>query len=621
MTKPADTPPRSDPDLAEQFAELWDREPPPDLRRFLADAGELRPAQLGEVLRFDQRQRWRRGERPRVEEYLGMFPALGDDPDQVIELLRQEMQLRRQAGESPEPDEYLRRFPEFAEHLGGGSGGSKFSEGGLPRGPSTKPAESRATLPTLTAPPCPEALGLPDFAGFDLVRELGHGGMGVVYQAFDRKRQRMVALKTMQAMDARALLRFKQEFRSLAGLNHPNLVTLYELIGGGAHWFFTMELVEGVDFLDYVHGDAADRPLLPTLLDVRPEGGSRSGRPAPLNPQQEERLRQALAQLAAGVHFLHQSGKLHRDIKPGNVLVTLKGRVALLDFGLAAEMDRDQQHRSVHLLGTIAYMAPEQAARKPVSPASDWYAVGVLLYESLTGTLPYEGEGYEILHKKQNFDPPSPSELLPGTPEDLSTLCRELLRRDPQARPTGGDVLSRLTRLTDSPAPAEPQPAPRRLEVPLIGRQRHLQVLSDAFEDTRRGGTVLVDVQGRSGAGKSALVQRFLDDLGERDDLVVLRGRCYEQESVPYKALDSLVDALSRYLEQSAAAGGAGTVAARPGDAGPRFPGAAAPERGNGGAAARSGCLRRPGGSPPRPGGAARTARPPGRPPAARSGH
>src|SRR6185437_13087417 len=337
-------------------------------------------------------------------------------------------------------------------------------------------ADSPATLPTAGAPPVPQPLALPSFPGFDIVRELGRGGMGIVYQAFDRKRHKMVALKTMQGIDARALLRFKQEFRSLAGLNHPNLVSLQELIGDDRQWFFTMELLEGVSFLKHVHADTEDRSSLPTLPDARPVSSSTKGWSEPLTPNQAARLRVALAQLAAGVHFLHESGKLHRDIKPGNVLVTSAGRVVLLDFGLAAEMDREQRHLSVHLLGTVAYMAPEQAARKPVSPASDWYAVGVMLYEALTRTLPFEGESYEILHNKQQFDPPSPSAVLPGTPEDLSALCVELLRREPETRPPGRDVLRQLTPQATMSSSAQTPQESQRLEVPLIGRQRHLQV-------------------------------------------------------------------------------------------------------------------------------------------------
>jgi serine/threonine protein kinase len=552
MTKPADTPMRSGSDLARQFAELWGQEPQPDVRQFLAEAGEIRPAQLAAVLRVDQCQRWHGGERPRIEEYLEQFPALRADSEALAEFIRHEFLLREQYGESPKLDDYSQRFSEAAGRLWKTAVSDPF----LARSPSdpsgTKPRsdEPAMTLPTIGAPPVPNEMGMPTFPDFEIVRELGRGGMGVVYQAFDRKRQKMVALKTMQGVEARTLLRFKQEFRSLAGLNHRNLVALHELRGSGQHWFFTMELVEGVHFLDYLHAAPVDQPLRPTLPDSLSSGPSHRGRPAPLTTHQTERLRDALAQLAAGVHFLHESGKLHRDIKPGNVLVTTDDRVVLLDFGLATELDHDRHHRSLHLLGTVAYMAPEQAARKPVSPPSDWYAVGVMLYEALTGILPFDGESYEVLHRKQQFDPPAPSAVLPGTPDDLSELSLELLCRDPEGRPRGEEILRRLKRDAAGPAPAaHPSPPVARLEVPLIGRQRHLQMLADAFEETRQGRTVLVDVHGRSGAGKSALMQRFLDGLKEKGAAVVLFGRCYEQESVPYKALDSVVDALSRYLE------------------------------------------------------------------------
>jgi serine/threonine protein kinase len=428
------------------------------------------------------------------------------------------------------------------------------------RTPSSFSPELTKSLPTLTtgdAPPMPKALATPQFPGYDIVRELGRGGMGVVYQAFDSKRRLPVALKTMQGIDSAALLRFKNEFRCLAGLNHANLVTLYELHADDLHWFFTMELIEGVSFLHYVRGSPAGSSL-PTLPpDVQPEVTTDLSGSTRLSHEGLQRLRHALAQLAAGVCFLHESGMLHRDIKPSNVLVTAQGRVVLLDFGLAAAIDHDQQHHSINLLGTVAYMAPEQAACQPVSPASDWYAVGVMLYEALTGTLPFHGSAYEILHQKQHLDPPAPSVVAAELPEDLSTLCMELLRRDPQMRPPGSEVLLRLTEHTPALRSGVPftnatrqqsDGAAQRLEVALIGRQQHLQLLSQALEKTRSGRTVLVEMHGHSGAGKSALMQRFLNDHREDAETVILMGRCYEQESVPYKALDSLIDALSRYL-------------------------------------------------------------------------
>jgi hypothetical protein len=392
--------------------------------------------------------------------------------------------------------------------------------------------------------------------------------MGIVYRAYDLNRQRSVALKTMQWVEPATLYRFKQEFRALAGLSHPNLVTLYELVSDGRLWFFTMELVEGVPFLTYIR--AQHQPLqsyTPTVYDTLkpgelPEPSAASMQPGPLGltAPQVERLRAALRQLAAGIHALHEGGKLHRDIKPANALVTEQGRVVLLDFGLAAELDRTGLHLSTEpeLLGTVAYMAPEQATAQPVSPATDWYAVGVILYEALTSQLPFNPATtppFEVLQNKQRFDPPPPHSLVREVPEDLDRLTVELLRRNPQDRPSGREVIQRLSdergaRSEDRGAKTEEggaRSAPRH-GVSLIGRKRHLELLAAAFETTRQGQTVVVHVHGPSGVGKSALVRYFLDGLVEREEAVVLAGQCYEQEAVPYKALDSLVDTLSRYL-------------------------------------------------------------------------
>jgi hypothetical protein len=506
-------------------------EPRPDGRQYLAGAGGLTLAQVVAALRADQEARWQAGERVPAEAYLAMHPALPLDLEKGLELVYGEFLLREGLGQSPTLDEYQRRFPQYASRL--------KQQIQLHQALADDPWSDRPT-----ARPDPEGAGaapsspavVPAIAGYDLVRELGRGGMGVVYQAYDRKRRHMVALKTMQGVEASELYRFKTEFRTLAGLTHPNLVTLYELVADEGVWFFTMELVEGASFLAHV-GSA----LSPTDTQA----------PTGLTPSQLGRLREALRQLAAGVRALHQAGKLHRDIKPGNVLVAQQGRVVLLDFGLAANLDRSGEHLSVRprLLGTVAYMAPEQAACRPVSPASDWYAFGAMLHEALTGRPPFDGAPLEILRKKQDLDPPDPARLVQGIPDDLRALCGDLLHRDPRQRPSGDDILRRL-----GAAPAECTPAPARgitasREVPLIGRARHLAVLEAAFHACRQGRAVRLYVHGRSGVGKTALVKWFLDGLTERGEAVVLPGRCYEQESVPYKALDSLVDSLSRYLE------------------------------------------------------------------------
>ncbi len=151
---------------------------------------------------------------------------------------------------------------------------------------------------------------------------------------------------------------------------------------------------------------------------------------------------------------------------------------------------------------------------------------------------------------KQRFEPPAPSELAPGVPHDLNALCVDLLRRDPAARPTGRDVLRRLGSKTGEPRLPIPLPPSPHQFAPLVGRGRELEALEVAFADVGRGRTVALYIHGPSGVGKTALVRRFLDDLIGSDQAIVLAGRCYEQESVPYKALDSVVDALSQYLQR-----------------------------------------------------------------------
>jgi serine/threonine protein kinase/tetratricopeptide (TPR) repeat protein len=390
-----------------------------------------------------------------------------------------------------------------------------------------------------------EPSATPLFTGYDVLRELGRGGMGVVYEVHDPRRSQRLALKTLQWMDPTGLYRFKNEFRSLADVAHPNLVNLYELVSDGRVWFFTMELVQGSDFLQYLrtpepasNRSAADKPL-------QFETGT-----GELTPFQLARLRNVLSQLTAGVLALHDAGKLHRDIKPSNVIVTPSGRVVLLDFGLAADLDGDGAHQSLHgqILGTVPYMAPEQAMGSAVAVASDWYSVGVMLYEALTGRLPYLGRPLEVLQAKQERDPPPPASLLPGVPADLNKLCVDLLRRDPAARPSGRELLARLN-LLDSPIVPSPRSSPVARQSPaFVGRERHLAALDEAFATVLSGRAVSVFVHGKSGGGKTALVQHFLEHVAQSGQAVVLSGRCYERESVPYKALDSLIDALSRHL-------------------------------------------------------------------------
>lgn len=374
---------------------------------------------------------------------------------------------------------------------------------------------------------------------FEVRSRLGEGTYGVVYEVFDREREGIVALKTLHRTDPTALYRLKQEFRANAGLTHPNLVQLYELLSDGERWFFTMELVEGRDFVTEVR-----ESVLEKTLDARDTGSSWPVAGA---------FRPLARQLAEGLHTLHRAGKIHRDIKPSNVLVTRDGRVVILDFGLFTETASRKLYESMQdsIVGTPAYMSPEQGAGLSVGEASDWYSVGALFYESLTGRPPFSGNFVSVMLEKQREEPAPPQEIVREIPDDLNSLCRRLLRRDPQERPTGVEVLDFLGVTEPSAASWPSSSGSTRPGSDLVGRESHLEELRDAFETMRGGEAVTVFVHGASGLGKTALVERFLRDIRHQDpELVLLTGRCYENESVPYKAFDTVVDTLSRYLRQ-----------------------------------------------------------------------
>jgi len=506
----------------------------------------------------EQCRRWRGCDATPVEKYLERHPCLRDVPESVLALIFNEVDLREELGESPRADEYVRRFPGLA-----GEVAEQFEiHRALRVGPLAGDGSSEGSGGDAVPPPPEDSRKLwPDVPGYEILDVLGSGGIGVVYRALDKNRGAKVALKAVRQENPAAILRFKQEFRGLLEVVHTNLVRLYELIFHDSGWYIVMELVEGVDFLGYVRGDpctAADdlrRTALKTtevhdsLTSVAPEPGHLGPAQAlkPLASANRMRLRNALLQLARGIASVHDAGKLHRDIKPSNVLVTPGGRVVLLDL-LVTDLGHQEltQPSEGHALGTAAYMSPEQAAGMKVSASSDWYSMGVMLYEALNGRLPFLGSPLEVMMDKQRFDPPPPLELVPDLPDDLAALCVDLLRRDPSTRPTGHDILRRLG---GGPDLDQGSGLPSSLgQLPLVGRERHRCVLHDAFAAVREGRTVILQVHGPSGAGKSILVQQYLDDLIEGGEDVVLAGRCYQQESVPYKALDATVDMLARYL-------------------------------------------------------------------------
>jgi len=393
---------------------------------------------------------------------------------------------------------------------------------------------------------------------FAIGRQLGSGGMGVVYEAVDLETERRIALKTLHKADPQSLYLLKREFRALSGLSHRNLVRLGELHCEQQHWYFTMELVDGSNFRDYVRGagtsgselDLADTvECVSDLVDV----SSVSVRAGPSGPRyDEERLRHALLGLAEGLQALHAAGRVHRDVKPSNVLVESDGRVVLLDFGLSrsiAMVDADSTARD--LAGTVAYMAPEQAGCEEIGPPADWYAVGVMLFEALTGTLPFVGAEVQVLTEKRRRESDPSSSLIGDVPPDLDALCQWLLRREPRDRPSGEQVIDALRRSHRGPAALPAPETEAAAATTFVGRTHELAVLASALDRCTQGESAAVLVVGEPGIGKTALVERFLGaQRATQADVVVLRGRCSLQESLPYNALDGVIDELTRYLRR-----------------------------------------------------------------------
>jgi serine/threonine protein kinase len=259
-------------------------------------------------------------------------------------------------------------------------------------------------------------------AHYRLMEPLGAGGMGEVYLAEDTKLGRMVAVKILPptlASDPERLHRFEQEARALAALNHPNIVTIYSVEEAAGIHFLAIELVEGT-----------------TLAKKIPDGG------LPLGPFLDLAI-----PLADSLAVAHQSGIIHRDLKPGNVMVSEDGRVKVLDFGLAklrrdqafagddSEMSTDLLTGEGRVVGTVAYMSPEQLKSERLDPRTDIFSLGVLLYEMTTGDRPFRGDtSAEIMSSILRDTPPPLREIRRELPDHLGRILRRCLEKEPERR-------------------------------------------------------------------------------------------------------------------------------------------------------------------------------------------
>lgn len=446
------------------------------------------------------RRAWDEG-RPDLVEWLSL--VIGEERASLLRnLLEIDIRCRRRSGESPSALDYVVRLPDE----------EKLIRRVFLDASSLSISAIHDQTPGETFIPGPPAARLGEYR---LVRELGRGGMGAVFEAVHMRHGYRVAIKTLPAVSGESLHRFKREFRVLADVVHPNLVGLRTLESDGGQWFITLDLLEGLDFLSYVRPN--DR------LDAT-------------------RLRACFGQLVTGLMALHSRGVVHRDLKPGNVLVTGAGRVVILDFGLVADWKQSAGVSSAGIAGTPAYMAPEQAGAKQIGPQADWYAVGVMLYEAISGHRPFSGDIWEMIADKQRRDAPPIAEI-PGIPAELASLAMKMLSREPADRPSLLDVVGAVANS------AQVVMGQRSGSDSLVGRESQVAMMQKVLASFRHQKTPLtLFIRGRSGEGKTSLAEHFLAPLREQNSMVIMSGRCYDRESVPFKALDTLIDALAAYL-------------------------------------------------------------------------
>ena len=382
---------------------------------------------------------WQTGGRPRLEEFLPDGEA-ADQPWLLRDLLRLELYYRGRSGETPTAEEYRRRLPDHAALIEKAFAALPTADPHATRYSDT-PAIADPHATRYSDPPAVEAPSsrLPRrFGGYELLEEIGHGGMGVVYKARQFSPERLVALKVIRAgqlADEEDVRRFRQEADEAARLDHPNIVPVYEVGEQDGLHFFTMKLVEGGG------------------LDKHLERYRN-------NPKAAARL---LATAARAVHHAHQRQLLHRDLKPGNILLDAAGQPHVADFGLAKRMEGDvaAMTRSNAIVGTPEYMAPEQAGgEKRLTTAVDVYALGGVLYALLTGRPPFQAKALlDVLGKVVSEAPAPPSKVRPGVPRDLETICLKCLAKEPAKRYGSAEALAEDLERWQKGEPVRARPA------------------------------------------------------------------------------------------------------------------------------------------------------------------
>lgn len=497
-----------------QFEDAWQLGQQPTISEFLVQDTDVRSAQLVELIHVDLEFRFKHASGARVEDYLAQYPELAADRDLVLELLAAEYRLRRGQGEDVQLVDVARRFPQFWQ-----------------------PILERLAMEiheTQAGSPLPPRLGparLPAVPGYEVLEQVGRGGMGIVYKAREPALDRHVALKFLPqeyAFSPDRLQRFLYEARTASSLNHPNICTVHALGEHDGRPYLVLEFVEG----QTLHVLAHRRPSVEEVVPW---------------------LRQASRALAAA----HAAGVVHRDVKPENVMVRADGYVKVLDFGLARRLptlstdggptpDTD----SGAILGTAAYMSPEQTRGAPADSASDIFSLGIVAYRLLTGVHPFEAESpFAMLTAIAASPVIPPAHCNPEIPAMLSGLIEAMLHKDSRLRPSAAEVEAALGALSQT---AARQTAHEVLRRPIVRREGELAVLRKALREADAGRGGFLCIAGEPGIGKTTLVEDFLTEVAAGPvQCLVARGNCSEllAESEAYLPV---IDALQNLLRSDA---------------------------------------------------------------------